>query len=56
MRRLADAIVNLLLRLAPWYRPAEIAEREARSQAAHRRSIAARLRAEAAIGQHRVRR
>lgn len=46
MRRLLDRLVSGLLRLAPWYRPAEIEAREARTEAVHQRSIRARINTE----------
>lgn len=60
MRRLADKVVNFLLRLAPWYRPEELDEAEQRSTNAIADSREARLDAEKSIGRrlgsyHRVR-
>jgi hypothetical protein len=55
MRRLADRLVNLLLRIAPWYRPEEIEKRERRTQDSHRHSINARIRAEAMLAEQRFR-
>lgn len=50
MRRLADSVVNFLLRLAPWYRPEELEEREQRSADAIAESRDARLAAEKSVG------
>lgn len=50
MRRLADRAVNFLLRLAPWYRPEELEEREQRSAEAIADSREARLSAEKSVG------
>lgn len=54
MRRFLDRLVNALLRLAPWYHPAEIEARERRTEVAHRYSIQSRIRAEAILAQRRV--
>ncbi len=53
MRRVADRLVNALLRLAPWYRPDEIDAREVHTELTRRHSVNARLRAEAVLAQHR---
>lgn len=50
MRRLADRLVNALLRLAPWYQPEDIEQRERRSDSAIRDSRDARLSAEKTVG------
>lgn len=60
MRRLADSVVNFLLRLAPWYRPEELDKAEERSTEAVTDSRDARIEAEKAIGRrlgsyHRIR-
>ena len=52
MRRLADRFVNWLLRLAPWYKPEEIEAREVRAEKNRKRSIAARIDAEEALGSY----
>ena len=52
MRRLADRFVNGLLRLAPWYRPDEIEDREVKTELTRKRSIAARIAAEKALGSY----
>lgn len=49
MRRPVDRLVNLLLRLAPWYHPEEIEAREGKTELTRRRSIAARITAEKAL-------
>ena len=49
MQNLAERMMRKLLALVPWYRPDEIAAREARSERAHRESIARRMDAEDAI-------
>ena len=49
MRRIADHVVNALLRLAPWYRPEAIEAREARTEAVKHYSRQTRLRAEAVL-------
>ncbi len=53
MRRLADRLVNALLRLAPWYRPEEIEARERRTDTVHRHSIQARIGGETALDSYR---
>lgn len=50
MRRLADSVVNGLLRLAPWYRPEDLEERVDRATDAIEDSRAARLAAEKSVG------
>lgn len=50
MRRLADNAVNFLLRLAPWYRPEELDQREQRSTEAIVESREARMDAEKSVG------
>lgn len=50
MRKLADNVVNALLRAAPWYKPEEIEARDQRADAAIESSKEARLDAEKAAG------
>lgn len=50
MCRLADRAVNVILRLAPWYRPEELAQAEQRSTEAVNASREARIDAEKAVG------
>lgn len=54
MRRLADGLVNALLRLAPWYRPEAIEAREARTEAVKQNSRQTRLRIEAVLAGDRL--
>lgn len=54
MRRLADWLVNALLRLAPWYRPEAIEAREARTEAVKQNSRQTRLRIEAVLAGDRL--
>jgi hypothetical protein len=54
MRRLADRLMSLLLRLAPWYRPRDIEAREGRTELVRRHSISARVRAEVILSEYAV--
>lgn len=49
-----DRLVNGLLRLAPWYREAEIEQREERTEQVRKRSVNERVRAEAVIAERRL--
>jgi hypothetical protein len=46
MHHLADVLLNALLKMAPWYRPRDIAAREQWTERVHQDSIAARLNSE----------
>ena len=50
VRRLADALVNRLLRWTRWYHPEAIAAQERRSEAAITESRNARMEAERTVG------
>ena len=50
MRRLADIVVDTLLRIVPWYNPRVIRARELRTERVHKRAIQSRLAAEQALG------
>lgn len=52
MRRPLDKLVNWLLSLAPWYRPAEIEARERHTEAVHKKSIRTRMRAERVLASY----
>jgi hypothetical protein len=53
MRRLADRVMAFLLRVVPWYKPAEIEAREAWTETVRQDSIATRKRAEAQLRSYR---
>lgn len=53
MGRLADRVMKFLIHVAPWYRPAEVAAREARLERVTRMS--ARIRHEAELAEQRLR-